>query len=80
MGFRSLFMSIRDQEARWRLYVAEVILCIKIIALLWKIDIPLKDIKIIMDIKNLKIVESVIKNWQLEWRGELIYTMMLFDS
>jgi DNA-binding transcriptional MerR regulator/DNA gyrase inhibitor GyrI len=56
-----LFTSIRDQESGWRLYDEEAIVCIKIVALLRKLDIPLKDVKIIMDHKNLKTVESVIQ-------------------
>lgn len=56
-----LFKSIRDYESGWRVYDENAVLCIKLITVLRKIGIPLKDIKIILDIRTLEIVESVIK-------------------
>ena len=55
-----LFKSMRDSESGWRVYDEEAMLCIKITAVLRNFDIPLKDIKTILDIKTLKVVESTI--------------------
>jgi DNA-binding transcriptional MerR regulator/DNA gyrase inhibitor GyrI len=56
-----LFISIRDHESGWRVYDEEAVVRISITAILRKFGIPLKDIKIILDIKTIKIVESAIK-------------------
>ncbi|ADL53021.1 MerR family transcriptional regulator [Clostridium cellulovorans] len=57
-----LFKSSRDYESGWRIYDEEAILAIRIITYLRKLNIPLKDIKLILDTKDLKIVQRIIKN------------------
>lgn len=56
-----LFKSIRDLESGWRVYDEEAVLCIKITAVLRKLDIPLKDIKRILEGRTIKIVETIIR-------------------
>lgn len=56
-----LFKSTRDQESGWRVYDEEAVICIKITAALRKFDIPLRDIKTILNTRTLEVVESVIK-------------------
>jgi DNA-binding transcriptional MerR regulator/DNA gyrase inhibitor GyrI len=56
-----LFKSLRDCESGWRIYDEEAVLSIKITAVLRKFDIPIKDIKTILDIKTLQTVEMAIK-------------------
>lgn len=56
-----LFQSMRDLESGWRVYDEEAVLCIKITALLRKLHIPLKDIKTILEVRTLNIVETIIR-------------------
>lgn len=57
-----LFKSTRDRESGWRVYDEEAVLCIRIISALRKLDIPLKDIKAILNAGTLGIFMRVIKN------------------
>lgn len=65
-----LLTSIRDQESGWRVYDEEAILCIKITAILRKLNISLKDIKIILDARNLEVVGRVIRKQLLSIRRD----------
>lgn len=56
-----LFKSMRDNESGWRVYGEEAVLCIKITAVLRRLDIPLKDIKTILDQRTIKTVETIIR-------------------
>lgn len=57
-----LFNSIRDVESGWRTYDENAILCIQITALLRKIDIPIKEIKSVIDCMNISNLYEVILN------------------
>lgn len=65
-----LLTSIRDQDSGWRVYDEEAILCIKITAILRKLDLPLKDIKIILEARSTGIAQSVIRKQLLSIRRE----------
>lgn len=56
-----LFKSARDQESGWRVYDEEAVVCIKITAELRKYDIPLRDIKAILNTRTFEVVQSIIK-------------------
>ena len=57
-----LFSSIRDVDSGWRTYDENAIVCIQITALLRKIDIPIKDIKLVIDSMNISKLYEVIAN------------------
>lgn len=57
-----LFNSIRDVESGWRTYDENAILCIQITALLRNIDIPIKEIKLVIDCMNISKLYEVISN------------------
>lgn len=57
-----LFSSIRDVDSGWRTYDENAILCIQITALLRSIDIPIKEIKSIIDCMNISKLYEVISN------------------
>ena len=58
----NLFSSIRDVDSGWRTYDENAILCIQITALLRKIDIPIKEIKSVIDCMNISKLYEVILN------------------
>lgn len=57
-----LFKSIRDVDSGWRTYDEKAILCIRITSLLRKIDIPIKEIKSVLDCMNINKLNEVISN------------------
>lgn len=60
--FEKLFSSIRDVDSGWRTYDENALLCIQITALLRKIDIPIKEIKSVIDSMNMSKLYEVISN------------------
>lgn len=65
-----LFKSERDTSSGWRVYDEHAILCIRITAILRKMDIPIKDIKTVLTNKSLshfsRVVENKISDLQLQ--------------
>ncbi len=57
-----LFNSIRDVDSGWRTYDEKAILCINITALLRNIDLPIKEIKSVIDCMNISKLYEVISN------------------
>lgn len=56
-----LFRSMRDTDSGWRVYDETAILCIHITALLRKLDVPIKEIKTVLDNKTYACLCDVIK-------------------
>lgn len=56
-----LLVSNRDRDSGWRVYDQEAMLRIGIIAVLRKLDIPLKAVKAILDTETLDTVEVVLR-------------------
>lgn len=84
-----LFSSIRDVDSGWRTYDDNAILCIKITALLRKIDIPIKEIKSVLDCMSIsKLYEIVsnqlmvidIENAEIIYRKKQLEQLLLFLS
>lgn len=57
-----LFCSIRDVDSGWRTYDENAIFCIQITALLRKVNIPIKEIKSVIDCMNISKLYEVISN------------------
>lgn len=57
-----LFSSIRDVDSGWRTYDESAILCIRITSLLRKIDIPIKEIKLVLNCMTMSKLNEVISN------------------
>ncbi|MDF2905256.1 MAG: MerR family transcriptional regulator [Herbinix sp.] len=57
-----LFSSIRDVESGWRTYDENAILCIQITTFLRKMDVPIKEIKSVIDCMNICKLYEVISN------------------
>jgi DNA-binding transcriptional MerR regulator/DNA gyrase inhibitor GyrI len=57
-----LFCSIRDNDSGWRFYDENAVLCIRIISLLRKFDVPIIEIKTVMDNKTFDKLQEVIIN------------------
>ncbi|OKP93086.1 MerR family transcriptional regulator [Paenibacillus sp. P3E] len=57
-----LFKSERDTSSGWRVYGENALLCIRITAILRKMDIPIKDIKTVIANKSLSQLSMVVKN------------------
>lgn len=55
-----LFKSVRDPDSGWRAYDDNAILCIQITTLLRKLDIPIKDIKKVLDERTFTAIHEVI--------------------
>ena len=55
-----LFKSVRDADSGWRAYDENSIICIHITALLRKFDIPIKDIKMVLDDRTFDKLHEVI--------------------
>lgn len=49
---KGLYNSMRDKDSGWRAYDETAILCIRITALLRQLDIPIRDIKTVLDNKT----------------------------
>ncbi|MCL2254637.1 MAG: MerR family transcriptional regulator [Lachnospiraceae bacterium] len=56
-----LFCSMRDKDSGWRVYDETATHCIYIIALLRKLDVPIKEIKAVLDEKTYACLCDVIK-------------------
>ncbi len=57
-----LFESARDRESGWRVYDEAAVLRINITSVLRRLDIPLKDVKTVLDSKSSEVLEKIIKN------------------
>ncbi len=57
-----LFKSSRDTSSGWRIYDENALLCIRITAVLRKIDIPIKDIKSVIANKSPSQLSAVVEN------------------
>lgn len=57
-----LFSSIRDNDSGWRVYDENAVLCIRITAILRKLDIPIHEIKTVMDNKTFNKLREVVMN------------------
>lgn len=57
-----LFSSIRDIDSGWRTYDESAILCIRITSLLRKLDIPIKEIKLVLKCMDISKLNEVISN------------------
>lgn len=58
---KGLFRSSRDPQSNWRVYDYEAIQHIRLVVLLRELDIPIKDVKKILDSKELHIAADVVK-------------------
>ncbi len=71
-----LFGSIRDVDSGWRTYDDNAILCIKITALLRKFDIPIKEIKSVINCMSISKLYEIVSNQLIVIdveSGEIIY-------
>jgi len=57
-----LFCSIRDNDSGWRFYDENAVLCVRITALLRTLDVPICEIKTVMDNKTFEKLQEVIVN------------------
>lgn len=57
-----LFKSERDTSSGWRVYDENALLCIRITAILRRMDIPIKDIQTVLGNKSLSHLSTVVKN------------------
>ncbi len=57
-----LFKSERDTSSGWRIYDENALLCIRITAVLRKMDIPIKDIKTVISNKSPAELSMVVEN------------------
>ena len=57
-----LFTSIRDADSGWRTYDEQALLCIQITAFLRQMDIPIKEIKSVIEYMNMNALHKVISN------------------
>lgn len=57
-----LFSSIRDKDSGWRVYDENAVLCIRITTFLRKFDVPINEIKTVMDDKTFEKLREVITN------------------
>lgn len=58
---KGLLKSLRDPQSNWRVYDDEALQHIRLVMLLRELDIPIKDVKKILDSKELDIAANVIK-------------------
>lgn len=58
---KGLFTSSRDPQSDWRIYDDKAIKHIRLILLLRQLDIPIKDVKKIIDSKELSVAEKVFE-------------------
>ncbi len=56
-----LFYSMRDRDSGWRVYDENAVFCIRITALLRQLDIPVKEIKTVLDKKTYTCLCEVIE-------------------
>lgn len=57
-----LFKSERDTSSGWRVYDENALFCIRITVLLRKMNIPLKEIKTVIDNQSLSLLSRVVEN------------------
>ena len=65
-----LFRSDRDPSSGWRMYGEEAILCIRITAMLRKMNIPLKDVKAVVADRSLSQLSAVIERKRAELQSQ----------
>lgn len=65
-----LFQSTREIDSGWRTYDINAVLCIQITALLRKFDIPIKEIKSVLETKTFETLYHVINNRILEIQSQ----------
>ncbi|WP_339224339.1 MerR family transcriptional regulator [Paenibacillus sp. FSL H8-0332] len=57
-----LFQSYREVSSGWRTYDEQALRCIRITALLRRMDIPIKEIQAVLDKSSVPVLKQVIQN------------------